>query len=64
MYIPSLASHLNRNKDKFEWNDETDLRPILATLAEERLNEDLKNGHSKIVLVTVFLKFIYHLNYA
>ncbi|VDD87800.1 unnamed protein product [Enterobius vermicularis] len=52
MYIPSLASHLNRNKDKFEWNDETDLRPILATLAEERLNEDSKNGHSKIVLNT------------
>lgn len=35
--IPNLAIHLETDRTKFEWNNESHLRPILATLANEKL---------------------------
>ncbi|VDN02608.1 unnamed protein product [Thelazia callipaeda] len=48
VYIPNLAIHLTNSSErsKFEFNNETHLRPILATLAAERLFELNKKKES------------------
>lgn len=38
--IPNLAIHLETDRTKFEWNNESHLRPILATLANEKLSPE------------------------
>lgn len=42
MYIPNLAIHLTSDVDKFECNKEEELKPILATLAANQLNDNLE----------------------
>lgn len=41
LFIPNLAIHFTCGSDrnKFEFNNETNLRPIIATLAAENLNK-------------------------
>ncbi|VDD94019.1 unnamed protein product, partial [Enterobius vermicularis] len=43
MYIPNLAIHLTSDVDKFECNKEEELKPILATLAANQLNDNLED---------------------
>lgn len=38
LYIPNLAIHLCKDKEKFECNKETQLRPILETTAAAEIN--------------------------
>nr|CDP95124.1 BMA-DNPP-1, isoform b [Brugia malayi] len=43
LFIPNLAIHLTSDsRNKFEFNNETNLRPIIATLATENLNKNAK----------------------
>uniref|UniRef100_A0A915Q442 Aspartyl aminopeptidase n=1 Tax=Setaria digitata TaxID=48799 RepID=A0A915Q442_9BILA len=44
LFIPNLAIHLTcgSERNKFEFNSETNLRPLIATLAAENLNKDTK----------------------
>lgn len=41
--IPNLAIHLETDRTKFEWNNETHLRPILAMQANEKLGLEGKD---------------------
>ncbi|MCP9257490.1 Aspartyl aminopeptidase [Dirofilaria immitis] len=45
LFIPNLAIHFTSASDrnKFEFNSETNLRPIIATLAAEELNKKMKD---------------------
>ncbi|EJW87813.1 aspartyl aminopeptidase, partial [Wuchereria bancrofti] len=43
LFIPNLAIHFTcDSRNKFEFNNETNLRPIIATLATENLNKNAK----------------------
>lgn len=44
LYIPSLAIHFSTGSDrnKFEPNVETNLRPILATMIAENINKNVR----------------------
>ncbi|CAG9539057.1 unnamed protein product [Cercopithifilaria johnstoni] len=44
LFIPNLAIHLTSSseRNKFEFNNETNLRPIIATLTTKSLNENAK----------------------
>uniref|UniRef100_A0A1I8EWN6 Aspartyl aminopeptidase n=1 Tax=Wuchereria bancrofti TaxID=6293 RepID=A0A1I8EWN6_WUCBA len=45
LFIPNLAIHFTcDSRNKFEFNNETNLRPIIATLATENLNKVNESG--------------------
>ncbi|KHN72266.1 Putative aspartyl aminopeptidase [Toxocara canis] len=45
LFIPNLAIHFCTERNKFECNNESMLRPIIATLAADKLNEPRKSDN-------------------
>ncbi|VDK77189.1 unnamed protein product [Litomosoides sigmodontis] len=48
LFIPNLAIHFTSNseRNRFEFNNEINLRPIIATLATEKLNKNTKENRT------------------
>jgi aspartyl aminopeptidase len=56
--IPSLAIHLDTDREKFEFNKDDQLKPILSSIAGEKLNSTARNEASHYSIIACNTRYL------